>query len=982
MTAPLKETARLCADKVLNPSAIQGGKIRSDTPVLILLAAGKGTRFGKHPKCIQPVLGTPLAQHSLAAFRQLSSAPSICIVGYQAEQVSRGLGDGNIFVMTDDPAGGTAMAAMEAFAVDGLAEINPIVVVSMGDRVVPSCVFEQLLQTHTANSEASVTLLTARYQPPGHKGKGRIVRDEHENIERIIEQPDIDLIQSTEQRERFDSQTEGNCPLYAIRAATLQHYLGNVIPANAQGQYYFTDIIEAIRTDGGTIRSMTISPFDEEYPVLCADVTRAEDLPKLESVLSEYKKTSHVVINQSPGSPINAVQSITMHRSGGQAKSIAAQLETLHSMAELEQLGFDPEKPIGIGISGGRLRIAFMHPDMGRFFGPAWQMPIGAGDESGREQIVIVAQASDDDQILLCPVEHGFREQVSSVQAKNQCMYPADDVVDGYTYETFGTAMTRSLLSTLGYYSDEQIASLPADQRPDPARWISNAMRRPFALLANAIASIRTVREGELGKLVTASLGRERFAGLKVVSTGEIPQGGFSSSSAVTVAVINALDALYEFGFYIDRKVQLACQAEYGTGVRAGALDQATELKGRHSVGTLISSNPKDNYDVLGSFPVHSDRYRVLFPYTVDRDQTSWKWSGGVYASEPHALEVQGGQKLTAAEMRKMTGKATELAAILLHLPVDYDLFRDVEQELVETGNLTRQTTRIVRDRLAQIPLRVQRSELQAKLRDQLSWYVRQQQRVDPAYTPLQAETMFQSLLDGWRNPLLRRGTMDGDVADEAGVPLRAMVAYLYAEVSINCRLVHHPDQWIDCVTRSQRGDKCFEINADLLPSKDELLKPQSFEKGVTGADLMQRWLTEFGAQPFDFNRGIQDSDLADDGWCLTRVEGTNFFRGLALIDLAEAMLKRAFGSSAIAVRVNGAGQGDYFQVHVDTTTTDVDEVKDFIRKAFYQRFDLRPEHEFVEPHPGGGAVGVRLSRYGDLPELIEELRLRVAKPR
>lgn len=49
-------------------------------------------------------------------------------------------------------------------------------------------------------------------------------------------------------------------------------------------------------------------------------------------------------------------------------------------------------------------------------------------------------------------------------------------------------------------------------------------------------------------------------------------------------------------------------------------------------------------------------------------------------------------------------------------------------------------------------------------------------------------------------------------------------------------------------------------------------------------------------------------------------LEGSNFFRGLALIDLAEAMLKRAFGREAVAVRVNAAGQGDYFQVHVDKT--------------------------------------------------------------
>ena len=89
-------------------------------------------------------------------------------------------------------------------------------------------------------------------------------------------------------------------------------------------------------------------------------------------------------------------------------------------------------------------------------------------------------------------------------------------------------------------------------------------------------------------------------------------------------------------------------------------------------------------------------------------------------------------------------------------------------------------------------------------------------------------------------------------------------------------------------------------------------------------------------------------------------------------------MLKRAFGDSAIAVRVNGAGQGDYFQVHVDTHYLKLESVKDFIRQAIYRRFGLEPEQDFVEPHSGGGAVGVKLSRAGDLLKLfpVEFLRI------
>ena len=63
------------------------------------------------------------------------------------------------------------------------------------------------------------------------------------------------------------------------------------------------------------------------------------------------------------------------------------------------------------------------------------------------------------------------------------------------------------------------------------------------------------------------------------------------------------------------------------TGVRAGSLDQATEQKGRAGQGTLISSNPRDNYRIIGTYPVPADRFQIVFPYSVERDRTAWRWS-------------------------------------------------------------------------------------------------------------------------------------------------------------------------------------------------------------------------------------------------------------------------------------------------------------------------------------------------------------------
>jgi len=285
---PLKEAVRLDAGKILDQQALASGPPMTDeAPVLVILAAGKGTRFGRDPKCIQPVQGTPLARHSIEAFRRFCPSPAICIVGYQHEEVSAALGNDNIYVKSDNPTGGTAFAAFEAFSVPRLVETNPPLIITMGDRVVPSSVFRRLWETHRAGArEADVTFLTAQYEPPKNRGKGRVLRDGQGKVMRIIEEKDIATQAETSARQVLLNLTEGNCPLYVIRAATLHRYLAELNNDNAQGQYYLTDIIEAIGRDGGDIRTTTTTVADPEYDLLCSDVTQAQDLALLEGILA------------------------------------------------------------------------------------------------------------------------------------------------------------------------------------------------------------------------------------------------------------------------------------------------------------------------------------------------------------------------------------------------------------------------------------------------------------------------------------------------------------------------------------------------------------------------------------------------------------------------------------------------------------------------------------------------------------------------
>ena len=949
----LKEAVELSPDKVVNPHdlSLSGNE---DEPVLVILAAGKGTRFGARPKCVQPVGGKPLARNTVESFQHVGSNRIVCLVHHLATEVMKGVGEDVVFVCSANPTAGTAYATYEAFCITELREQNPLLVITMGDRIVPAATFRKLLDEHHNGTEAQLTLLTAEYRPPKNGGKGRILRNAAGEIQQVIEEKDIRREPDLERRDELLAITEGNCPLYVVRARWLLHSLGDLTNDNAQGQYYLTDIVTDIVSEGGEIRTVTTTPNDPDYQLLCSDVTRPPDLRDLDQLFSATDDALFA-----PRDELSvATHSIRTGRPQGQINSIAKQLGQLLDRSAKEQLGFEPDQPIGIGISGGRLRIAFMHPDMVRFYGPAWQMPIGAGDSEGTEQIVMLSQGANDRSIHLHPTGPKYQETKSSISANNEFMYPGDDIADAAAYEGFGTRMSEQILEQLGY------------RREGEGKLIRNNMRRPFSLVSNALASIRTVRADYSAARVSSKLGRDTFTGVRFASIGSLPEGGFSSSSAVTVASLNSVNALFALSLSAENLIHLACQSEYGTGVRAGSLDQATEQKGEHGQGTLVSSNPRDGFPVLGEFSIPTDRIQILYPYTVERDGAAWAWSGGMFA------QTSDTDLPTTGEIRKLTGKTAEICAVLTRLPLTQDYFQEIEEELTIDGFLSAAKMRWVINVLKGVPLLIRRDQLISRIQEQRDWYAQQiagQDNTDIAAAEKIADQTIAALFEGWRESTLQRTTRDGETVTETGIPLRAILAYLFGEVTKNFYLIRHPEQWTDYVSRSQRGDRCFDIDYNTLPDRAEMKQQLKFEEAATGSGRLDLWLQQFNARPVNFNAGLEDDQL--DHLDLRTMDGSNFFRGLALIDLVEAMLARAFGDRATAVRVNAAGQGDFFQVHVDKDEVDPADVKEFLKAAFYDRFEITPPgRDFVELHSGGGATGIRLSRFDLLPRLIDRL--------
>jgi hypothetical protein len=913
---------------------------------LVLLAAGRGSRFGESPKCIHPLLGFPLGRYSIGSFACVSANPAICVVGYRAPDVMQALGSGNRYVESGNPTGGTAWAALEAVANRELLDANPLLCIAMGDRIVPPEVFRRVLDRHR-RTQADLTFLSLRQPSTARKGKGRILLDPGGGVTGIREQRDIDDTTDPVERSRLDAIDIVNCSLYVVRARAVHDHLRRLTRANAQGQYYLTDIVGMIAAGGGRVVTETIGVDDPAHRLLSCDLTRPEDLPGIEDSVR-----GSGLAGAAEGAAI-----IRRERPPGQLAAIARQLHDLAGGIDL-----DPAREIGIGITGGRLRIAFMHPDMVRFYGPAWQIPIGSPDALARHQIVTLLQPRDDGRVKLVALNPFYRDDSAEIPADAPWSCPGPEVSDWYAYEAFGTRMTREILLLLGF-TDEAPGSdrEKAAATTRSARLVSANMRRPFPLVMNALGSLRT-RAGR-DPAVRRALLPPGFRGLNVVLDGDIPRGGFSSSSAVTVAMLNALDALHGLGLGDEQVVSLACQAEFGTGVRAGSLDQATEQMGSATRGAVISSNPRDGFRVLGRFSVPVERIRILFPYSVDRDREAWRWSAGAFGTDVAS------EALTTGEVRKLTGKAAEMAAILLGVPLERDLFQLVQEDLLSRGSLSAEADSAVRSVLGSLPQLIGRSELAARLADREEWLAREIARTGmPAGDAgAQARRRVGSLLDGWREPRF---------GGRSGVPLRAMVAYLFAEVAKCFHLVHHPEDWIGSVTGSQAGDRWFTIDPESLPPAESMTRALAWERGLEGPRLMEEWLARCGAAPHDLSLDIDDASLATTEAAPPRLwRGPSFFRGLALLDLAEAMLKRAFGLDAVALRVNAAGQGDYFQVHVDTRLADTEEVKAFIRAAVYHKFGIHPDQDFVEVHPGGRAVGVRLGTFSHLPLLASLLK-------
>jgi bifunctional UDP-N-acetylglucosamine pyrophosphorylase / glucosamine-1-phosphate N-acetyltransferase len=207
---------------------------------IVILAAGQGKRMRSAlPKVLHPLAGAPLLAHVLRTARQTAHAlgtPAhiVVVVGYGAEEVRAAFSDqADLHFVVQQPQLGTGHAVLQAAP---LLRPEAPTLVLYGD--VP-LVRVQTLQALVHGAGDHVAILSAR--PPDPRGYGRILRAASGAVEAIVEERDADAVQR-----RID---EVNTGILVAPTARLLEWLKVLSNANAQGEYYLTDIVAIARRD-------------------------------------------------------------------------------------------------------------------------------------------------------------------------------------------------------------------------------------------------------------------------------------------------------------------------------------------------------------------------------------------------------------------------------------------------------------------------------------------------------------------------------------------------------------------------------------------------------------------------------------------------------------------------------------------------------------------------------------------------------------
>lgn len=213
----------------------------------IVLAAGKGTRMkSEMSKLLHPIIDRPMLAYTLEAIDAAGADRVVIIDGYQASQVEEAFQCREFALQ--EPQLGTGHAVMQA---QSLKDEKGYTLVINGDG--PCIQPETLNRLYEAAQGTALTLMSCVFEEGAHYG--RILRDENGEFLAIREAKDC-----TEEEKKIN---EINAGVYCFNNEDLFDSLQDLTSANAQNEYYLTDLVEILKSRGKKVQAIPIEDPDE-----------------------------------------------------------------------------------------------------------------------------------------------------------------------------------------------------------------------------------------------------------------------------------------------------------------------------------------------------------------------------------------------------------------------------------------------------------------------------------------------------------------------------------------------------------------------------------------------------------------------------------------------------------------------------------------------------------------------------------------------
>jgi bifunctional UDP-N-acetylglucosamine pyrophosphorylase / glucosamine-1-phosphate N-acetyltransferase len=241
--------------------------------VVLILAAGQGTRLKSTlPKVLHRLAGKTLIEYVVDASQLLNPSAIYIVVGHEAEQVKAELVNPSIQFITQVPQLGTGHAVQTARPF-WESHRNSVLILSGDVPLISTRTLSKMLEFHSQNKPSGSLLSTLLEDPTGY---GRVVRNSHGEVERIVEHKDA----TVEERQL----KEINTGIYCFDVADLSQVIGELSASNVQKEYYLTDCVGLLRE-----KNKGVSAVVCEDPVEVTGINSRIELAQLEQILRERK---------------------------------------------------------------------------------------------------------------------------------------------------------------------------------------------------------------------------------------------------------------------------------------------------------------------------------------------------------------------------------------------------------------------------------------------------------------------------------------------------------------------------------------------------------------------------------------------------------------------------------------------------------------------------------------------------------------------